>query len=448
MTEPTAAHGRGPFGLHQRQLLRLVAFLTFCGVCAAIIAPKFVAILFSLSIVLPAAWIAIAEGSLPALDVSPALALLVAFAAYLGVNATWSADPAAAGWIVTRHLLFTFVFLYTVTLLDRADAEMLEAMRRAFLWAMAIMAAVLLFEVATAMSLRRAMNNAFPFTRDTDTKEMTIVADKVMAIKSYMTNRNVAVTCLLFWPALCASRLDDSKSWQPALRLVVAAVIVTAAALSIHESSKVAMLLGAVTFAMAHLSRKWSWRLILVSWAAATLFAVPIAIQLKSSRLVASLPLEFSVRHRVVIWGYTAEKVLSNPWFGVGVGATKAIDEFEAARAVIDKDSNIPLKPDAHAHNIYLQAWYETGAVGAFLLLLTGLAPLYWIIKVHDDDYPYALATFALGATMATFSYSLTAPWFLAALGFSAVFLRLGVESAERRRRTASIQARGPVIGW
>ncbi len=101
---------------------------------------------------------------------------------------------------------------------------------------------------------------------------------------------------------------------------------------------------------------------------------------------------------------------------------------------------NLPPQLNIHAHNVYLQAWYELGLAGALLLLLSGSLLLTWMRRIDDQAFPYAAAAFALAATMAAFSYSLTSPWYLASFGLSAIFMRLAIEGGDAQTTAAARQ--------
>ena len=81
-----------------------------------------------------------------------------------------------------------------------------------------------------------------------------------------------------------------------------------------------------------------------------------------------------SARARIIIWEYTAERVLENPVLGIGANSTPAVK----AKAVA-----APEKPEGfvfrrttgqHAHNLFLQSWYELGLFGTILVAIAGAA--------------------------------------------------------------------------
>ena len=433
-TEPTL------FGFSARPILILVAVLTWCGICSYVVSPRISGILLVLSVVMPSLWYFFRHAKLPRLALTPSLAVMLAFGVYLAINAGWSLAPELAKWIVLRHFLFALALVLTLQLLGEDEPEFLGRMLRAFVFAFALMAVVVLIEVVSQMALRRVINNWLPFTRSWDTNVLTIENGKVVELVSFLVNRNVAALSFLFWPAAYASRLMVTSSTQRAARWAMLAVAVFAVGWSIHESSQAALAAGAVTFVIARFSRSWAWRTLLAGWLTATLLVVPVALGFSQWSGIQQSSVAWSAKLRVVIWETTAKKVLERPWFGVGVGSTRVLDATDRPPLTKDDNPNLPPQVGVHAHNVYLQTWYELGFAGVLLLMLTGLTLLAWLRRVDDQAFPYAAAAFALAATLAAFSYSLTSPWFLASFGLSAIFMRLAIEGGDAKTSAAARQ--------
>jgi len=151
--------------------------------------------------------------------------------------------------------------------------------------------------------------------------------------------------------------------------------VVTAIATLLSESgtSVMAFFLGALVLAVAV-------RLLTVAaWIIAVLFAVPLgALPYKLGwENWTWLPPQ-SVAARFYIWKYVADDVYQRPLTGIGIRGprdlhfkipTDADDPSHAAYALKGLEAR-------HPHNIYLQTWFELGAIGAVLLLGVGLAAL------------------------------------------------------------------------
>ena len=81
-----------------------------------------------------------------------------------------------------------------------------------------------------------------------------------------------------------------------------------------------------------------------------------------------------SARARIIIWEYTAERVLENPC----PRHRRRLDPAVKAKAV-----TAPEKPEGfvfrrttgqHAHDLFLQSWYELGLFGTILVAIAGAA--------------------------------------------------------------------------
>jgi O-antigen ligase len=139
-----------------------------------------------------------------------------------------------------------------------------------------------------------------------------------------------------------------------------------------------------------------------------------------------------SARHRVVIWGYTADQVAKAPFLGVGISSARARSDPNDESLPKAPGTNFQLSTTLHSHNAYLQVWYETGAVGAFLLLGLGLLVLRTLRSAPPRARPHLHATFAAGALLAASSFSIWAPWFMASLALVCIPAALGARLSER----------------
>lgn len=74
---------------------------------------------------------------------------------------------------------------------------------------------------------------------------------------------------------------------------------------------------------------------------------------------------------RLEIWDFIARKIISNPWTGFGMDATRYIQDFQTQQLFFN--SAVVM----HPHNIALQIWIEFGLAG--ILLFVGL--LFYICK-------------------------------------------------------------------
>jgi O-antigen ligase len=80
----------------------------------------------------------------------------------------------------------------------------------------------------------------------------------------------------------------------------------------------------------------------------------------------------------------------------------------------------------SHAHNSFLQTWFELGAVGALLLMMAGLGLLWQIRRLDPDLQPFAYAIFATAGPYLVASYGMWQIWYVALFGLIAVLFAIG----------------------
>jgi O-antigen ligase len=243
--------------------------------------------------------------------------------------------------------------------------------------------------------------------------------------------RNIAPAALFLWPALLTVRGLWGTPWRRAGAIFLVLLTATVVAMAPHESSKLALVVSLGVFGLAHASLRWAGRLTKVAWVFACLAVVPAAMLAHRLDLHHSWWLQGSASHRIIIWNFTAEKVLETPYFGIGAGMTYAVGPKLERETTVLPGETLKRTLSVHSHNIYLQTWFELGLVGATLLTLVGLSILSAMRSLAPLVQPYAYATFASAATMAAASYGMWQYWFMALFGLCAVLFWVGARLLE-----------------
>jgi O-antigen ligase len=132
-----------------------------------------------------------------------------------------------------------------------------------------------------------------------------------------------------------------------------------------------------------------------------------------------------SAKQRVVIWQSVAERIEERPLLGAGATAGDLPMRVDLTPVEAGPSKQPSVTSARHPHDIYLQVWYELGLTGVLLLLLFGWSVFRCIDGFARDAQPYALALFALTATMAATSYGLWQFWFQCLLGLGFVIASL-----------------------
>jgi O-antigen ligase len=420
-------------------LLLVTAAWVASGVILYLCAPLISPALLGLCPVAPVAWYVATARRLPRSRPSPVIFVLMLAGAYLAWNASWSLSPSSAHPAIAMFFLALLAVHPTISTLPDNDADVLRAMAIGLYAGTVIGGVVLFFEAVSQQWIRRTLMSFLPGLRPS-ARDMIVNADWVAFLGPYLINRNITAVTLLFWPtALLVSLLTTSvrrRHWWLAGLVPAAAGILA----SQHATSKIAFLGAGITFAAFHGWPTATRRTIAWAWAGAILLVVPLATLAYHSQLYLWAWVPHSAQHRIVIWGYTSKQIANAPILGAGISTARALNDPEGRDAPLAPGSQFPLTTGVHSHNIYLQAWYETGAVGAALLLLIGLLVLCQLAKAPQRAQPYLYATFAACALLSGSSFGLWQPWFMASFGLVALFAMLGWALASRF--SACVQAR------
>ena len=370
----------------------------------------------------------------------PAVMLaLAAFGGYIAINALWSVNRGEAyGKVLFVFVAAALVWLAIAGIAQLARAQ-LERLAKVAMVAIALGAVYLFIEVFSNQAIKRAVMGLAPFIQLESTKHVRVVDGRVAAIGEYVLNRNMAVLVLLLVPVLLLIQSLFSTVGARVAAAVLLAITTMALFKSEHETSMLALIFAGGTFAGMSLAPTAMRRLVYAGWIIATLLVVPIAAVSYAAGLHQAQWIPQTGRNRIILWGYTAKEVRAAPILGTGVASTKELDSRAEATAIQPADHTYPLRTGRHSHNIFMQTWYELGAVGAFLLLGIGLAALSVLTRLPRAHEPYALASFVSAVIIGCFSWGMWQTWFIAAYALWAVLLALAVALADRRRDAVAI---------
>jgi O-Antigen ligase len=296
---------------------------------------------------------------------------------------------------------------------SRPHADLVTAIFLGF----AIGVTLLLVELASDHWLHRWLYNAVPAFRPHES-EFIQRDGLVVKVRFEQINRSVAVAALLIWPVLGLlwPRRARPSGMLTALGLLAATALVVF--ISRHESSKLALVTSLAIAALAAWSWQSAYRCTVGIWIVLCLLCVPIAQAAFHAKLYENSSLQDSARARLILWGVAANKIADAPLLGIGAGAGRVLDD-QLGKAEILPGQPYELRTGSHQHNVYLQAWYELGAVGALLLALAGGLLISRSQSVPVPFRPHALAAICAVAVMASVSYGLWQAWFQALIVWS-----------------------------
>jgi O-antigen ligase len=130
----------------------------------------------------------------------------------------------------------------------------------------------------------------------------------------------------------------------------------------------------------------------------------------------------------MIIWEFTAERVLERPWLGIGAGSTPAL-RVPRGEAEQPEGFVYPRTTGAHAHNLFLQTWYELGLVGAILVAIAGALLALRISLLPMEAQPFAAATFTSFMATVSTSSSMWQAWLVCGVGLMLLYLLLAARA-------------------
>jgi len=365
---------------------------------------------------------------------------LAIFLLYAAMSSAWAEEPQGTLMQILSAMLVAAGSLAMSQMLDDETRPNLLHMGEGLWTGFMVGLIYLLVEIASDQSIKVALYNALGFRPGELPHPEYFVwsGSRLVSISREDLTRNMAPLTLYFWPVILAIMGTLRRPVSTLVAIVATVLAVVVVMLAWHETSKLALLAGLLAFGCGRLALRVTGRMVAIGWVVACLAVLPTALIATRLGVQEASWLQFSARHRIVIWGYTAEQVLKAPWLGVGARSTYVL----APHLKQQKPSDVPVEPVAptlvptlsvHSHSVYLQTWFELGLIGATLLTLLGLAMLQAIGSLARSLQPYAYATFVAAAVTAASSYGMWQIWFVAMFGFCATLFSLSASLALKR---------------
>jgi len=411
------------------KMATILPTMAFIAAIVAAIAPRstpFMLLLLGGSIVAAAAE---KDRSISFRPLPPLVWALAAMCVYLTLNSFWSVSPAFGLGRVVLFALIVAMGLAVVRAIPMLPRDTADQLGKALILAMGVAAVFLAIETVFSQPIRRFIVSIVPVLRPPP-KHMQVADNWVTHINLYTLNRNLALLNVFLWPALLLLRARRTQPWLAGAALI--ALTATAAFNSEHESSMIALVVGCLILVGMTVAPTVSRVLVVAAWFAATMLIVPAANFAHDTGLHRADWIPETARNRIVLWNVTADRLHRAPILGIGIGSTKPLDEEAAASAPLEPGDTYAQRTGRHAHNIFMQTWYELGAIGAVLLLVIGLIALRAMARLPSADQPFAFASFASTMVLAAFTWGIWQPWFICAFGLWTVLLLVALDATRR----------------
>lgn len=364
------------------------------------------------------------------------LVLFAVAVGYLLINSMWSLDqPRALGKVAWSAMIVVMTY-GAARAICTWNERMIRRAAIAFVAGVLAGTVFILVQVATDQALTRLLYNVLPATRPDRLKGIVVEDGQVVSLSGFELNRNVAVMLLAFWPALlCLTRLAD-VSRRALLIGILCLSVVGAATLSEHETSQIGLIVSALVFLLARFWPTITRRSVLVAWCLAFVLVVPLSTLAFKAQLHQAEWLPFSAKARIVLWAYRADHIPESPFLGIGVSSTPKLRKSDSSPPPLEMPAGFEQRwqPGWHAHNGFLEAWFELGAVGVILLLAAGAAVIAYISRLNGAAQPFILAQFVAYFVVAAFGWGAWQSWLMALPGLAAIYAALAVSVAGRAK--------------
>jgi len=354
-------------------------------------------------------------------------------AAYIFINASWAAAPDTA--LIKALLLSGVVVLTFLTsrAIPQADDELLCNAAAAFAIGTFVGALLAIFELLTDGAITRLALNSIHLFHTPNHKHVTIHDGQIIQLNPSDLNRNVAILTFNVWPALLVLTKMESGARRYIFCGALFVAVIVAVFLSEHQSSQIALIVSSLVFILALLWRKPIIRSLAALWCLAFVLIAPAVFFAYDQQLHMADWLPSSFRARIIIWEYTAERVFDHPWVGVGADSTRALKEPNTLETAERPPGFIyPRTIGMHAHDLFLQTWFELGVIGVVLMGFAGALVALRMSLLPFEAQPFAAAQFMAFIAIASFGWGMWQTWLICAAALSLIYLLVAANRAPR----------------
>lgn len=369
----------------------------------------------------------------------------IALALWGIASSLWSDDPGAAASSAALLLAVMITAPYAAASLVRRLDGLPDLRRNRFVRAVPLGAPFgllyLLIDLHAGGVLTETVLNLVPGVVGDRGKGLA-VGETIAVASDFFFNRSVATLVLLTPVTVAATVLWWRLKARSYVLMGAGFLLAATVAASESETAKLALpvMLGVAILAYRFPSATGQGlRLVTIL---AMLLAVPLSLAPATLGLDRTPHLPLSFRDRVRIWDFAARETLGSPIVGLGIQSARARQE-ELLRAG-QSQAELQGRPGWHAHNFFLQIWYELGAVGAALALGFALSSLAAIGRLGPQIRAWGCGLYA-GVLASSFGWGLWQEWFIGLL--AALAALLAMLDAEYRIRAGLPAMRKPGSG-
>jgi O-antigen ligase len=358
-----------------------------------------------------------------------ALIALIVVSLYACLSAVWAANPEGALAKALVLAAATLLVSAAGTAIGALDDREIMVASVAFVAGAFCAAGFVLTELLTDGVVTRATLNSITLLNPGHAKHMTIVGGRVTEMNLLEFNRNAATLALELWPGLLALR-SALQGYKRILGIVLLfAALAVPIGISEHDSSQLAVVASLLILPLARAWPRSVIRGLAVMWCLGFVLVLPLDFLAYKADLHQVRWLPFSAKARIIIWEYTAERVLDHPWLGIGADSTSTVKAESKTQPEWPKGFVFRRTTGQHAHSLFLQTWYELGLAGVILMAIAGVAVVLRIPLLPVEAQPYAAASFTMFAALAAFAWGMWQVWLMCAFALLPLYLMMASAS-------------------
>jgi len=340
-----------------------------------------------------------------------------AFAAFALASTAWSVAPDVSAGKAVRLLALALASFAIALIIAQLSSLARWHLARGLVHGLLIGAAYVTLEYWTGGALKLAIIQQTGLIADKPDFHVSNGAE-VVGINPLFLNRSLLALSL--WA--CVAGLAMCV-WRPPrfgwVTLIFGSLIALLIFAGESESAKLAFVAGVGVAGAASLARDLTRRVAIIgAVAGVVLMPVIVAHVLPSPERVEGR-LFYSAVDRLYIWKTTAARIWDAPLVGHGTNVTSRLNRAE--RPAVGAAPRTRLS--THAHNAYLQVWFELGAIGAGLLALVVIAGFGALSATAGGVQPFAIGYFAAVLSAAGVAYGFWQLWLLALYALSAMMV-------------------------
>jgi O-antigen ligase len=343
-------------------------------------------------------------------------------AAYALLSAIWAARPDAAvakAALLAATVLVTFAASVAIPSLDSTQRSRAALAFSAGAFAGALF---ILFEFATEGAITRTVMNTVVWLKPTSAKHAAITNGEVVAFLPAEFRQHAAMLVFHLWPGLLALTAVEGRARRARYMGLLLLAVAVPVLLSDRMSAQLALIVSLLVFPLAYYWRRGVVRVLAALWCLGFVVIIPSAFLAYDAGLHLMTEVPKSARARMIIWEFTAERVLEHPWLGIGAASTAAL---KSPPGVAEQPEGFvyPRTTGSHAHDLFLQTWFELGLVGVILVGLAGAVLALRISFLPAGVQPFAAATFSVFLVTVSTAWSMWQAWLVCAAGLTVLYL-------------------------